>query len=52
MDASWHDDLIDGVVKPMIQDGYTFVPEGPGLGFTPNTAALAAHGATTWTKIV
>lgn len=51
MDVDWHDDLIDGVPKPMIQDGYTFVPEGPGLGVTPNMEEFAAHGATSWTKM-
>ena len=52
MDTTWHDDLIDGVVKPMIQDGYTFVPEGPGLGITLNDKQLAAHGASSWTKVI
>ncbi len=52
MDIPWHDDLVDGPEKPMIQDGYTFVPEGPGLGVTPNSEQFAAHGAGTWTKII
>jgi L-alanine-DL-glutamate epimerase-like enolase superfamily enzyme len=52
MNTSWHDTLIDGIDKPMIQDGMMNVPEGPGFGFTPNAAALSAHGAGTWTKIV
>jgi L-alanine-DL-glutamate epimerase-like enolase superfamily enzyme len=51
MNTSWHDDLIDGIEKPMIQDGMMSVPEGPGLGITPNAEQFAAHGAGTWTKI-
>ncbi len=48
---SWHDNLIDGIDKPMIQDGMMSVPEGPGLGFEINTQQFASHGAGTWTKI-
>jgi L-alanine-DL-glutamate epimerase-like enolase superfamily enzyme len=33
VDLDWWDDLIDGVSKPMIVDGYAAVPEAPGLGF-------------------
>jgi len=52
MDVSWHDDVVDGINKPMIQNGYFNVPEGPGLGVTPNAAVMSAHGAGTWTKVV
>ncbi|MFC1489605.1 mandelate racemase/muconate lactonizing enzyme family protein [Candidatus Latescibacterota bacterium] len=52
MDRLWHDDMIDGVEKPMIQDGFTFVPEGPGLGVTLNAEQLEAHNASEWTKII
>ena len=52
MDAPWHDDLVDGIDKPMIQDGLMNVPEGLGLGVTPNAEQFAAHGAGTWTKVV
>jgi L-alanine-DL-glutamate epimerase-like enolase superfamily enzyme len=44
--SAWFDTLIDGVPKPLMQNGYVPVPEGPGLGITPNQAAMAAHG--TW----
>jgi len=37
------DDLIDGVPKPIIQQGYIRVPEGPGLGFALNEAAVREH---------
>ncbi len=33
VDLPWWSDLIDGVSKPLIVDGYAPVPEGPGLGF-------------------
>ncbi|MBC8163980.1 MAG: mandelate racemase/muconate lactonizing enzyme family protein [Roseiflexaceae bacterium] len=36
-------DFIDGVPKPIIQNGYIPVPEAPGLGFTINEAAIKAH---------
>jgi L-alanine-DL-glutamate epimerase-like enolase superfamily enzyme len=41
VDLAWWDDLIDGVSKPMIQDGYVTVPETPGLGLSDvNEAAF------------
>lgn len=41
VDLAWWDDLIDGVSKPMIQDGYAAVPEAPGLGLSDvNEAAF------------
>jgi L-alanine-DL-glutamate epimerase-like enolase superfamily enzyme len=46
-DISWFDSLIDGVPKPLMQkNGYVPIPNGPGLGITPNQAAISAHG--TW----
>jgi L-alanine-DL-glutamate epimerase-like enolase superfamily enzyme len=36
-------DLIDGLPKPIIQDGFIPVPEGPGLGFVMNEDALREH---------
>ena len=33
VDLPWWDDLLDGSVKPMIQEGFAPVPETPGLGF-------------------
>jgi len=46
LDVSWYDSLVDGIEKPIIQNGYTAVPEGPGLGIEPNAAAISAHLAT------
>jgi L-alanine-DL-glutamate epimerase-like enolase superfamily enzyme len=45
-DVTWYDSLIDGVPKPVMQKGYVPIPHGPGLGITPNQAAITAHG--TW----
>jgi L-alanine-DL-glutamate epimerase-like enolase superfamily enzyme len=36
-------DLIDGLPKPIIQNGYIAVPETPGLGFTLNEQAVREH---------
>ena len=33
VDLAWWDDLIDGIDKPLIVDGFAPVPEAPGLGF-------------------
>ena len=48
---SWYDSVVDGIAKPLINNGYADVPEGPGLGITPNPAAMSAHGASTWTRV-
>jgi L-alanine-DL-glutamate epimerase-like enolase superfamily enzyme len=42
-DLPFWNDFIDGVPKPIIQDGYIPVPEAPGLGFTLNEEAVRAH---------
>jgi L-alanine-DL-glutamate epimerase-like enolase superfamily enzyme len=38
-DDDWYNDLVDGVEKPFVQDGYVTVPDGPGLGFEFNEEA-------------
>ena len=48
---SWYDSVVDGIAKPLINNGYADVPEGPGLGISPNAAAMSAHGASTWTRV-
>ncbi len=45
-ELDWYDSLVDGVPKPLMQKGYVPIPDGPGLGITPNQAAITAHG--TW----
>ena len=37
------DDFIDGVPKPIIQDGHIPVPDGPGLGFELNLDVVKEH---------
>jgi L-alanine-DL-glutamate epimerase-like enolase superfamily enzyme len=34
VDTAWWSELIDGLPRPLIVDGYMDVPETPGLGFT------------------
>jgi L-alanine-DL-glutamate epimerase-like enolase superfamily enzyme len=47
---SWFDTVVDGFVKPFIQsDGHSYVPNGPGLGITPNATA-SSHGLS-WTRV-
>ena len=44
VDLPWWDDLIDGIDKPLIVDGYAPVPVAPGLGFGElNEAAIREH---------
>ncbi|MBA3944957.1 MAG: mandelate racemase/muconate lactonizing enzyme family protein [Herpetosiphonaceae bacterium] len=42
-EVPYWNDFIDGVPKPIIQNGYIAVPEGPGLGFEPNLEVIKAH---------
>jgi L-alanine-DL-glutamate epimerase-like enolase superfamily enzyme len=42
-DLSWYDSLIDGIPKPLVQNGYATVPDGPGLGIRPNETNIRAH---------
>ena len=42
-DVPFWNDFVDGVPKPLIQDGYIRVPDAPGLGFTLNEDAVKAH---------
>jgi L-alanine-DL-glutamate epimerase-like enolase superfamily enzyme len=44
VDIPWWNDLIEGLPKPMIHDGYIEVPETPGLGFSDiNLEVFQAH---------
>lgn len=45
-EISWYDSLVDGVPKPLMKNGYVPIPDGPGLGITPNQSAITSHG--TW----
>lgn len=42
-DVPFWNDFIDGIPKPIIQNGYIPVPEGPGLGFTINEDVIREH---------
>ncbi len=42
-DLPYWDDFVTGIPKPIIQDGYIAVPEGPGLGIELNEEAIRAH---------
>ena len=42
-DVPFWDDFIDGIPKPIIQNGFIAVPTAPGLGFTLNEEAVKAH---------
>jgi L-alanine-DL-glutamate epimerase-like enolase superfamily enzyme len=42
-DEPFWGDFIDGMSKPIIQNGYIAVPDAPGLGFTLNEDAVREH---------
>ena len=42
-DVPFWADFIDGLPKPIIQNGYIPVPDAPGLGFTLNEDAVREH---------
>ena len=39
VDEDWYNDLVDGVPKPLVKDGFIPVPDGPGLGIELNEEA-------------
>jgi L-alanine-DL-glutamate epimerase-like enolase superfamily enzyme len=43
VDIPWWGDLVAGVAKPIIQDGYIAVPNAPGLGVELNEEACKQH---------
>jgi len=42
-DLPYWDDFVTGIPKPIIQNGYIAVPDGPGLGIDLNEDAIRAH---------
>lgn len=42
-DMPWWQDLVTGCEKPIINDGYITVPEGPGIGVELNEAVVKGH---------
>jgi L-alanine-DL-glutamate epimerase-like enolase superfamily enzyme len=43
LDNPWWDDLVTGVEKPIVQDGFVPVPEGPGIGIELNEEVVREH---------
>ncbi len=43
VDMPWWSDLVNGVPKPIVQDGYINVPDAPGLGVELNEPVIREH---------
>ena len=43
VDKPWWEDLVNGLEKPMVQDGYVKVPEKPGVGVELNEEVVKEH---------
>jgi L-alanine-DL-glutamate epimerase-like enolase superfamily enzyme len=43
MDIPWWDDLVEGVDKPIVNEGFIRVPEAPGLGIILNDEVALEH---------
>ena len=43
VEVPWWDDLVTGVAKPIVNQGYIVVPESPGLGVTLNDEVVKQH---------
>ncbi|MEO1449433.1 MAG: mandelate racemase/muconate lactonizing enzyme family protein [Bacteroidota bacterium] len=43
VDIPWWEDLVTGIDKPLVQDGFVKVPDGPGLGVELNEEVAKAH---------
>lgn len=43
VDIEWWNDMVVGIDKPIIQDGFITVPDAPGLGITLNEEVLKEH---------
>ncbi|MEX0845582.1 MAG: mandelate racemase/muconate lactonizing enzyme family protein [Balneolaceae bacterium] len=43
VDTPWYDDLITGLPKPIVQNGYVKVPEKPGIGVELNEEVVKEH---------
>jgi L-alanine-DL-glutamate epimerase-like enolase superfamily enzyme len=43
VDTPWWEDLVKGIEKPILQDGYIKVPETPGLGVDLNEEVIKEH---------
>src|SRR6185437_8024844 len=43
VDIPWWDDLVEGIDKPIVKDGFIRVPDAPGLGVTLNESVVREH---------
>ena len=43
VDKSWWEDLVSGLDKPLVKDGYVTVPEKPGVGVELNEEVVKEH---------
>ena len=43
VDVPWWEDLVTGLDKPLVQGGFVFVPDRPGLGIDLNEDVVRAH---------
>ena len=43
VDKTWWADLVTGLDKPMVKDGYVSVPEKPGIGVELNEEVVKEH---------
>jgi L-alanine-DL-glutamate epimerase-like enolase superfamily enzyme len=43
VDLDWYEDLVTGIDKPIVQNGYINVPEKPGIGIELNEEAVREH---------
>ncbi len=43
VDVPWWSDMVEGVEKPIVNQGFTSVPDKPGLGVTLNEAVVKQH---------
>ena len=43
VDVEWWEDLVTGIEKPIVQNGYANVPEAPGLGVELNEDVIREH---------
>ena len=43
VDVPWWEDLVDGIPKPIVREGFVQVPDSPGLGVTLNEEVMREH---------
>lgn len=43
VDVPWWEDMVTGLPKPLVKDGFAAVPEGPGLGVEINERVIREH---------